>query len=68
MPRTPEELRELIEAYLDELRLTPTLGSLAAPMRHALGGKRVRPVLTLAAGEAVGGLDGRLLPAAAAVV
>ncbi len=54
MPRTPEELRELVERYLAELVLTPELGTLAEPMRHALGGKRVRPVLSLAAAEAVG--------------
>ena len=63
----PDELRSLVESYLDELVLTPELGTLADPMRHALGGKRVRPVLCLAAGEAVGGELERLLPAAAAV-
>ena len=67
MPRTPEELRELIEAYLGELALTPELAPLADPIRHALGGKRVRPVLCLAAGEAIGAEPERLLPAAAAV-
>jgi len=67
MPRTPDELRDLVEAYFDDLALTPSLGQLTAPIRHALGGKRVRPVLALAAGEAVGGRDERLLPAAAAV-
>ena len=36
-------------------------------MRHALGGKRVRPVLCLATGEAVGADVESLLPAAAAV-
>ena len=36
-------------------------------MRHALGGKRVRPVLCLATGDAVGGEVETLLPAAAAV-
>jgi geranylgeranyl diphosphate synthase type II len=69
MPRTPDELRELVEAYLDELALMPELGTLDAPMRHALsgGGKRVRPVLCLAAGEAVGAEPERVMPAAAAV-
>ncbi|HZO97243.1 MAG TPA: polyprenyl synthetase family protein [Gaiellaceae bacterium] len=69
MPRTPEELRAAVEAYLDGLALTPELGSLEAPVRHALsgGGKRVRPVLCLAAGEAAGGELERVLPAAAAV-
>ena len=36
-------------------------------MRHALGGKRVRPVLCLATGDAVGARAEDLLPAAAAV-
>jgi geranylgeranyl diphosphate synthase type II len=36
-------------------------------MRHALGGKRVRPVLCLATGDAVGARAENLLPAAAAV-
>jgi geranylgeranyl diphosphate synthase type II len=67
MPRTPEELRGLVEAYLDELNLTAELGTLAEPMRHGLGGKRVRPVLCLAAGEAAGGEIPALLPAAAAI-
>jgi len=69
MPRTPDELRELVEAYLGELALMPELGSLDEPVRHALsgGGKRVRPVLCLAAGEAVGAEPERVLPAAVAV-
>jgi len=54
MPRAPEELRELVEGYLGELALTPELAPLEAPIRHGLGGKRVRPVLALASGEAVG--------------
>ena len=36
-------------------------------MRHALGGKRVRPVLCLATGDAIGARVEDLLPAAAAV-
>jgi geranylgeranyl diphosphate synthase type II len=67
MPRTPDELRELVEAYLEELSLTPELGTLAEPMRHGLGGKRVRPVLCLATGEALGAEVEHVLPAAAAV-
>jgi geranylgeranyl diphosphate synthase type II len=67
MPRTPEELRELVEAYLEELPLMPELGTLAEPVRHSLGGKRVRPVLCLAAGEAAGGEVDQVLPAAVAV-
>src|SRR5207302_990746 len=65
-PRT-EQLRELVEAYLAELVLTPELGSLEEPIRHALGGKRIRPVLCLATGDALGARVENLLPAAAAV-
>src|SRR5581483_6576969 len=43
------------------------LGTLAEPMRYALGGKRVRPILCLASGEAVGADVETILPAAAAV-
>jgi geranylgeranyl diphosphate synthase, type II len=67
MPQPTDRLVALIEGYLAELALTPELGSLEAPMRHALGGKRVRPLLCLATGEAVGVAAERLLPAAAAV-
>jgi len=67
MPRRPEELRALVEGYLEELALAPDLGSLEEPVRHALGGKRVRPVLCLATGDAIGATVENLLPAAAAV-
>src|SRR5205814_1331137 len=67
--KSPSELVERVEAYLDELALTPELGPLAEPMRYALagGGKRIRPVLTLATGEALGRDPDELLPAGAAV-
>jgi geranylgeranyl diphosphate synthase type II len=67
--RTPKELRELVEAYLAELVLTPELGGLTEAVRHALegGGKRVRPVICLATGEAAAAAPERVLPAAAAV-
>ena len=67
MPKTPDALRALVEHYLDELALSADLGSLEAPMRHALGGKRIRPVLCLAVGDAIGARVESLLPAAAAV-
>jgi geranylgeranyl diphosphate synthase, type II len=69
MPRTPDELRTIVESYLGELALMPELGTLDEPVRHALsgGGKRVRPVLCLATGEAIGAEPERILPAAAAV-
>ena len=62
MPRPPDELRAFVEAYLDELALASDLGSLEEPMRHALGGKRVRPVLCLATGDAIGTGVEALLP------
>jgi geranylgeranyl diphosphate synthase, type II len=67
MPLRTEQLVALVEGYLAELALTPELGSLEPAMRHALGGKRVRPLLCLATGDAVGAAPERLLPAAAAV-
>jgi geranylgeranyl diphosphate synthase type II len=65
----PDEHRALIEAYLGELALTPELGALADAMRYSLdgGGKRIRPVLCLATGEAAGAEPEALLPAAAAL-
>jgi geranylgeranyl diphosphate synthase type II len=67
--RGPDELRGLVEAYLEELALTPELGGLEESLRYALdgGGKRIRPVLCLAVGEALGREPDELLPAAAAV-
>ncbi len=66
--RTPDELRVLVEDYLDQLALTPELGPLAEPVRYALaGGKRVRGVICLAAGEAAGADVDALLAAAAAL-
>jgi geranylgeranyl diphosphate synthase type II len=64
-----DELRELVEAYLSELALTPELGGLEESMRHALagGGKRVRPVLCLSTAEAAGAEPEAALPAAAAL-
>jgi geranylgeranyl diphosphate synthase type II len=67
MPQQTEQLRALVEGYLDELALAPDLGTLEQPMRHALGGKRVRPVLCLAAADAIGARVEDVLPAAAAV-
>jgi geranylgeranyl diphosphate synthase type II len=66
---SPQELLAMVEGYLDELALTPELGELAEPIRYALagGGKRIRPVLCLATGEALGREPDELLPAGAAV-
>jgi geranylgeranyl diphosphate synthase type II len=67
--RNPDELRELAEEYIGELALTPELGGLHEAVRYALagGGKRVRPVICLATGEAAGAEAEAILPAAAAV-
>ena len=69
MPRSPEELRSLVEGYLGELAFTPELGALEEALRYPLeaGGKRVRPVLSLAVAEAAGATAEDALPAAAAV-
>jgi geranylgeranyl diphosphate synthase type II len=67
MPQRTDQLRALVEGYLEELALTPELGSLEAPVRYALGGKRIRPVLCLATADAIGAPVERVLPAAAAV-
>src|SRR3990172_872237 len=66
---TPAELREAVDAYLAGLELTRELGGIEEALRYALesGGKRIRPVLCLAVGEAAGGSVEDTLPAAAAV-
>ena len=66
---SPDELRALVEGYLDELSLSPELGGLQEAVRYPLesGGKRIRPMLCLAVGEATGAEAERCLPAAAAV-
>src|SRR6266508_5533634 len=66
--RSPEELRGLVEGYLDDLALTPELHGKAASVRYALvGGKRVRAVICLATAEAAGAGAEETLPAAAAL-
>ena len=69
--RTPDELRELVEAYLRRPEHwqtdAPTGWARRFATRSTGGGKRLRPVLCLAVGEAVGVDAERLLPAAAAL-
>ena len=67
--RTLDEHVTAVEQYLAQLSLAPELAGLADPMRYALegGGKRIRPVLCLATGEAAGAEPDALLPAAAAI-
>jgi geranylgeranyl diphosphate synthase, type II len=67
----PEDLRNLVEDYLAELEFSataPTRG-LEEAMRYSLlaGGKRIRPVLTLATARATGAAAESVLPAAAAI-
>ena len=67
----PEDLRELVEEYLRGLRFSDTgaTAGLEEAMRYSLlaGGKRIRPVLALAAARAAGSDPRSVLPAAAAI-
>jgi geranylgeranyl diphosphate synthase, type II len=63
---SPEELRGRVERFLGELPFTAELGQLEEALRYSLlgGGKRIRPVLCLATGEALGRDPDEVLPAA----
>ena len=67
----PDDLRELVDAFLEEVRFAgpSSVDGLAEAMRYSLlaGGKRIRPVLTLATARAVGQRPERLLPIASAI-
>jgi geranylgeranyl diphosphate synthase, type II len=67
--RSPDELRELVDAELMRLPLADELGELEEALRYSLlgGGKRIRPVLCLATGEALGREPIEVLPAACAL-
>src|SRR5437764_9907838 len=70
MPHSPDELRAIVEEELDRLALWPELHGQAESARYGLvemGGKRVRPVLTLAVGEANRAPVKQVLPAALAI-
>jgi geranylgeranyl diphosphate synthase type II len=60
-----------VESYLEALRFSaePSTARLDEAMRYSLlaGGKRIRPVLTLATARALGRRPERVLPAAAAI-
>jgi geranylgeranyl diphosphate synthase, type II len=64
--RSVDELRGLVEEELAGLPFAAELGRLEAALRYSLlgGGKRIRPVLCLATGEALGRDPRELLPAA----
>jgi geranylgeranyl diphosphate synthase, type II len=67
----PEDLRSLVDAALERLRFSPSepTAGLEEAMRYSLlaGGKRVRPVLTLATARALGADPEGFLPVAAAI-
>ena len=66
---SPEELKALVDEALERLNLWPELHGQATSVRYALevGGKRVRPVISLAVGEALGAPVEQVLPAALAI-
>jgi len=67
----PEDLRELVDSYLGGLRFSSRSATegLEEAMRYSLlaGGKRIRPVLSLATARAIGVEPEQVLPAAAAI-
>jgi geranylgeranyl diphosphate synthase type II len=67
----PEDLRALADDFLGSLSFSagPATEGLDEAMRYSLlaGGKRIRPVLALAAARAVGGAPQDVLPTAAAI-
>jgi geranylgeranyl diphosphate synthase type II len=67
--RSLDDLRTLVEDELGALPLAEELGRLEEALRYSLlgGGKRIRPVLCLATGEALGREPTELLPAACAL-
>ncbi len=66
---SPDELRASVEEALEELEFWPELHGQADSMRYALemGGKRVRPVICLATGEACGATVEHVMPGALAI-
>ncbi len=67
--RAADAYRARVEDYLAALSFSPDLAQLTDAVRYALagGGKRIRPTLTLAVGEAAGARGDTALPAASAV-
>jgi geranylgeranyl diphosphate synthase type II len=66
---SPDELKGLVEDALEHLDLWPELHGQATSVRYSLevGGKRVRPVIALAVGEALGAPLEQVMPAALAI-
>lgn len=70
IPASAERLVELTDAYLGEqIKRAALPANLAGAVEYAVmgGGKRLRPVMTLMACEAVGGVAQNALPAAGAL-
>ena len=69
MAHSPDELKGLVDDALDRLDLWPELHGQSESVHYAvqMGGKRVRPVLTLAVGEALGAPVEQVMPAALAI-
>ena len=71
VPAFPDDLRERVDAYLEELRFSvdPGIAGLQEAMRYSLlaGGKRIRPVLALATASAIGMGTDDVMPFAAAL-
>jgi geranylgeranyl diphosphate synthase, type II len=67
----PVELQQQVDTYLESLRFAgePGTARLEEAMRYSLlaGGKRIRPVLSLATAEALGRPPADVLPLAAAI-
>jgi geranylgeranyl diphosphate synthase type II len=67
----PDDLRDLVETYLDTLRFSaiPDTAGIEEAMRYSLlaGGKRIRPVLALATARSLGLPPESVLPAAGAL-
>jgi geranylgeranyl diphosphate synthase, type II len=67
---SPDELRGLVEEALERLELWPELYGQAESAHYGLvemGGKRVRPVISLAVGQALGAPVELVMPAALAI-
>ena len=67
---SPDELRGLVEEALERLELWPELHGQAESAHYGLvemGGKRVRPVISLAVGQALGVPVEQVMPAALAI-
>ncbi len=65
-----DELRALVEEALEQVQLWPQLAGQRESARYALvemGGKRIRPVISLAVGEALEAPPEQVMPAALAI-